>query len=97
MEKRCTLCKKSYVGARAICLECFAQEKYKAPDHYPDPHRALTAYNRTGRPKGTTEYETAKVDDDHHMTPLAHQFIKENKRLIEDMARKRFEIQWKMF
>lgn len=52
---------------------------------------------KPGRPKGTTQYEEAKINDTHRMTPKAHAFISENKRLIEEMARKRYEIQWKMF
>lgn len=50
-----------------------------------------------GRPKGTTQYETAKSDESHHMTPKAHAFIKANKKLIENMAREHHEVQWKMF
>lgn len=31
------------------------------------------------------------------MTPTAQAFIKANKQLIEDMARKPHHVQWKMF
>lgn len=77
---------------RPLCLDCFAVSKGLT-----DPWKITAAYGRTGRPKGTTQYETRKVDENHHMTALAHAYIKNNKHLIEDMARKRFEVQWKMF
>lgn len=62
----------------------------------PDRSISKKPTSKSGRPKGTTQYEEAKADGYHCMTPKAHAFIKQNKRLIEDMARKHFEIQWKM-
>lgn len=49
-----------------------------------------------GRPKGTTQYETAKMDKNHHMTPMAHEFISKNKTLLEEMARHPHEVQFKL-
>lgn len=92
----CETCTKEHNGhygtARKVCMECFAISK-----ELTDPYRIRTAYCRTGRPKGTTEYDQAKADEQHTMTPKAHAFIKANKRLIEEMARKRYEVQWKLF
>lgn len=51
-----------------------------------------------GRPKGTTQYpEGAKVDQSHHMSSLAHAFIRDNKKQIERQAREPHFVQWKLF
>ena len=53
---------------------------------------------KRGRPKGSTQYPgERKKNGGPRMTPTAQAFIKANKQLIEDMARKPHHVQWKMF
>lgn len=96
MQATCKKCGKKHSGVwetiRPICVKCYA--KAKGVKHESE---AYGSYCKTGRPPGTTQYEERKKDDNHHMTPKAHAFIKTNKALIEKMAREHFEIQWQMF
>lgn len=43
---------------------------------------------KRGRPKGSTQYDQAKVLKSHRMTPTAHEYIKAHKEKIETAAQK---------
>lgn len=43
--------------------------------------------NKRGRPKGTTEYDMPKINKHHFLTPIAHEWVRANKRNIEWLAR----------
>lgn len=96
MKAICQKCGVSHNGVweriRPICVQCYA--KAKGVKHESEVYGS---YCKTGRPRGTTHYETAKINDTHRMTPKAHAFIATNKDTIERMARDAFEIQWKIF
>lgn len=48
---------------------------------------------KRGRPR---DYEEAKVNQTQRMTPTAHKFIEAHRDLIERMARKQHDVQWKL-
>ena len=93
----CLRCKYSNTGVngrlREICVRCFARERGGEPWD----KKIKAAYARKlGRPAGTTDYSEPKALKTHRMTPAAHAFIRAHKDVIEQMARTRYELQFKM-
>ncbi len=101
MKSVCEKCKAQHEGwwgtVRPLCIACFSEKKGLSYTGIIPSPAAAAAYGRTGRPKGTTEYAEPKENDTHRMTPAAHAYIRKNKALIEDLARKPHQVQWKMF
>ncbi len=89
MKIECSECGKTQPCApssRTLCEACWGEE---------NPGRDPGSYYRTGRPKGTTQYDEAKTIKSHRMTPTAHEWLRKNRDTVERLARMDYEIQFK--